>query len=68
MEENSELDWIKNQEQYVYVIRRVNSIAMYRDGRRVSDIIGITLDEDYAKSKQSVFVMYEKVKVLNNGE
>jgi hypothetical protein len=42
-----------------FVIRRRNTGA-----GQASDIIGITTNEDYAKSRQSVFCSYQEVKIL----
>jgi hypothetical protein len=33
-----------------------------------TDIIGLTTDEEYAKSQQSTFCDYEEVKMINNNE
>ena len=43
-----------------FIIRRYNS-GTYAD---TTDIIGLTTDEEFAKSVQSVFCGYEEVKLI----
>lgn len=44
-----------------YIIRRYNSGTI----PATTDIIGLTTDEEYAKSIQSVFCGYEEVELLD---
>jgi hypothetical protein len=46
------------EEQKYFLLRRVNC------SNGGSDIIGITTDEEYAKSQQSVFCSYEELQIL----
>lgn len=43
-----------------FIIRKVNAFT----SADTTDLIGLTTDEDYAKSKQSVFCNYEEVKLI----
>ena len=47
-----------------FAIRRYNCGVIDMKGKAESDIIGITTDEEYAKSRQSVFCDYEEVKMI----
>src|SRR5690606_15885987 len=48
-----------------FIVRRVNCGTFNPEtGRMDTDIIGITDDEDYAKSMVDVFTTYEKVKFI----
>jgi len=49
-----------------FVLRRANCGTIDKDGRADSDIIGVTINEEYAKSKQSVFCYYEPVILLDS--
>jgi hypothetical protein len=51
------------EKKYLFVIRRVNCATIVPEGMD-SDIDCITEDEEYAKSRQSVFCRYEKVRLL----
>jgi hypothetical protein len=54
-----------NKEKEYFVIRRYHCGTLdLKTGVMDTDIIGITDDEEYAKSLQSVFCGYEKVKFL----
>lgn len=44
-----------------FIIRRYNSGTCSDK----TDILGLTTDEEYAKSQESVFCGYEEVKLLN---
>ena len=48
-----------------FVLRHANCCAYDGDGKKFSDIIGITDDEEIAKSNMSVFCYYEEVNFLN---
>ena len=61
------LHWLRYQNDpspTYFVLRRVNS-GTIGDGKTHTDIIGVTTDEEYAKSKNSVFCYYEPVILLD---
>lgn len=48
-----------------FVLRKANC-GTFVDGKFLTDIIGVTTNEEYAKSKQSIFCYYEPVILLDS--
>lgn len=68
---NTDLNNIKIPHSYIlpekfFIVRRYNCCTTGLDGKIDTDIIGLTFDEEYAKSLQSVFCSYEEVKLLKD--
>lgn len=67
IENTTKEDLISNSQPIYFVLRKANC-GTYNalKGKMDTDIIGITTDEEYAKSKQSVFCYYEPVILLEH--
>jgi hypothetical protein len=61
------LHWLREQNASspTYFVLRKSGCGVSGDGKIHTDIIGVTTDEVYAKSKNSVFCYYEPVILLD---